>query len=152
MNWKQLSKPIMAILNMCDVIWPYQHTYCLSTSDDWCFSWILGWFRGLLHKWHPHFFKEHGGAQMSYTSSFGKHWEVKPYTKLEICEFYHLWSGIVGLHHFLEMAFIWILVRFRPLLIGLLQLLGRCKLQWFFFCVLMNFLQSILYSNVTNVL
>ncbi len=49
MNWKQLSKPVMAILNMCDAIWPYQHTYCLLTSDDWCFSWILGWFRGLLH-------------------------------------------------------------------------------------------------------
>jgi hypothetical protein len=29
---------------------------------------------------------------------------------------------------------------------------GRCKLQWLTFCVLMNFLQSVLYSNATKAL
>jgi hypothetical protein len=30
--------------------------------------------------------------------------------------------------------------------------MGRCKLQWFTFCVLMDFLQIIIYSNAINAL
>ncbi len=56
-----------------------------------------------------------------------KFWEVKLYTKLEKCEF-HSFEVKFWVMSYLEMAFTWILVKFKPLLIGLLQIYSRCSM------------------------
>jgi hypothetical protein len=99
-----IHNPVWPFRICCDAICLYQHACYLSTFNEQCILWVFGWFCGLLHQWHLHFLKEHGRPWVPCTSSFGK---------------------------VIEMAFAWILVRFKPLLIGHSSFYSRCPmLSW----------------------
>jgi hypothetical protein len=116
MNGRWHLKPITTISNTlwCHLALPT----CLlfSTFDERYLSWIFGWFHGLLHQWHPHFFKEHGRSQCHVCLVLEKLWEVGLYTNLDKCDSINLkWNYWVTSS--LEMAFAWILIRFKPFII-----------------------------------
>jgi hypothetical protein len=60
------------------------------TSNECCFSWVLGWFCGLLHWWHLHFSKNMEDHEHHVRLVLDKLWEVGLYIKLEKCEFHQL--------------------------------------------------------------
>jgi hypothetical protein len=74
-------------------------TCCISTFNEWCLSWIFGWFHGLLHWWHPYFLEEHEGPRMPCTSCLGK--ALRNWT---LCQIKKMWipsiqSGFFWLYH-----------------------------------------------------
>jgi hypothetical protein len=92
-NGKRHLEPITTILNMLWCHWPYQRTCYLSTSNERCLLWIFEWFYGLLHWWHPHFLKKHGGLQASCTSNFGKASKSWTLCQIEKMWFQSIWNG-----------------------------------------------------------
>jgi len=109
---------LQTFLICCDAIWPYQFTCCLSTFDERFFceyldDFIVCYIDDILifsknmedHEHHLHFVLE----------------KIRKFgfcTKLEKCDLHQFEMKLLG-YVFIEIAFTCILIRFRPLFIGL---------------------------------
>jgi hypothetical protein len=124
MNGRRCSEPITTILNM----W-WCHLALLTRLLFFNIWWMMSFVStqiicGLLHQWHPHFLKKIENYECHVHLVLEKLREVGLYAILEKCEFHQPKVEFLG-YTILEMAFTWIFLRFRPLSIGIFQLLFK---------------------------